>query len=107
MVAGVKGVAFLDDDTLAVSSSTAGELFLVSRAKREVLKKIPLGDGVKAAVLLGGLLLSYGDLVTDGLVAKAYFDAGGWSSGWFQVCATFLFLPLLAQVFWGPESEDA
>ena len=48
MVAGVKGVAFLDDDTLAVSSSTAGELFLVSRAKREVLKKIPLGEGVKA-----------------------------------------------------------
>ena len=33
MVAGVKGVAFLDD-TLAVSSSTAGELFLVSRGKR-------------------------------------------------------------------------
>jgi hypothetical protein len=51
MVAGVKGVAFLDDDTLAVSSSTAGELFLVSRNKREVLKKIPLGAGVKAESL--------------------------------------------------------
>ena len=51
MVAGVKGVAFLDDDTLAVSSSTAGELFLVSRDKREVLKKIALGDGVKAESL--------------------------------------------------------
>ena len=51
MVAGIKGVAFLDDDTLVVSSSTAGELFLVSRDKREVLKKIPLGDGVKAESL--------------------------------------------------------
>ena len=56
MVAGVKGVAFLDDDTLAVSSSTAGELFLVSRDKREVLKKIPLGDGVKAESLALSLI---------------------------------------------------
>ena len=45
-----KGIAFLDDDTLAVSS-TAGELFLVCAYKREVLKKIPLGDGVKAESL--------------------------------------------------------
>ena len=45
MVAGIKGVAFVDDDTLALSSSTKGELFIVSRAERKVLKKIMLGDG--------------------------------------------------------------
>ena len=51
MVAGIKGVAFVDDDTLALSSSTKGELFIVSRAERKVLKKVMLGDGVKAESL--------------------------------------------------------
>ena len=42
MVAGVKGVAFLDGDTMAVTSSTKGELFLVSKASQSVLRRVEL-----------------------------------------------------------------
>ena len=51
MVAGVKGVVFLDHDTMAVSSSTESELFLVSRKEKRVKRCVKLGEGVKAESL--------------------------------------------------------
>ena len=42
MVASVNGVAFLDGDTMAVTSSTKGELFLVSKASQTVLRRVEL-----------------------------------------------------------------
>ena len=51
MVAGVKGVAFLDGDTMAVTSSTCHELFLVSASRREVLRSISLGGDFRAESL--------------------------------------------------------
>lgn len=51
MVAGIKGVAFLDDDTMAVTSSTAGELFLVSVGKREVVRCVALGSDLRVESL--------------------------------------------------------
>mmetsp|Transcript_2934 Transcript_2934/g.8957 ORF Transcript_2934/g.8957 Transcript_2934/m.8957 type:complete len:308 (+) Transcript_2934:1399-2322(+) len=52
MVAGIKGVAFFGDDgdTVAATSSTKGELFLVSRSKRQVVRRVHLG-GAKAESL--------------------------------------------------------
>ena len=51
MVAGVKGVAFLDEDTMAATSSTKGELFLVSKSGKRVVRCVALGEGVKAESL--------------------------------------------------------
>ena len=53
MVAGVKGVAFLDGDTMAVTSSTKGELFLVSKASQTVLRRVELDVKAGDRVLFG------------------------------------------------------
>jgi hypothetical protein len=52
MVAGVKGVAALaGGDLIAVSSSTLGEVFILSRKSRKVVRAIPLEKGSKAESL--------------------------------------------------------
>jgi len=47
MVAGIKGVIALDADLFACTSSTKGELVLVSRSRRKVVNKVDLKDGEK------------------------------------------------------------
>ncbi|KAJ1458946.1 hypothetical protein M885DRAFT_512024 [Pelagophyceae sp. CCMP2097] len=52
MVAGVKGVvALAGGDLIAVSSSTLGEVFILSRKSRKVVRAIPLDKGSKAESL--------------------------------------------------------
>lgn len=45
MVAGLKGVAFLDDDEMVTSSSTENEVYLISKGGRKIVGKASLGKG--------------------------------------------------------------
>jgi len=47
MVAGIKGLAFLDDDEMVTSSSTKNEVYVISRGTRKIVRKASMGDHLR------------------------------------------------------------
>ena len=64
MVAGVKGVEFLGEGEVAVSSSTLGELFVISLKERRVLRTVKVSKKIESISKIPhehALLLAEGD----------------------------------------------